>query len=128
MSELNSQSILPVLEKTKSVYRTWQQISDGFPKPFRFGLGARIENLFIDILELQFLAMFSNGFEKIDLVSKSIVKFDLLKFLMQISWENKHLKEKTYIPIGKELEQIGRDLGNWKKFLENKTPANNNHI
>jgi hypothetical protein len=44
---------------TKSIFLT--------KKPFRFGLGAKIENLFIDILKLQFL-----------------VKFDLLKFLWKI--------------------------------------------
>lgn len=114
-----------MLERTKAVYRTWQQISDSFPKPFRFGLGGRIESVFLDVLELQFQAMFSKSTEKIILVSTSIRRFDLLKFLVQISWENRHLKEKTYIPISKELDRIGRELSGWKKFLESKTPARN---
>ena len=109
-----------MLQKTKAVYRTWQQISVSFSKPFRFGLGGRIEHLFIEVLELQFLAMFSKPSEKTELVSKSIAQFDILKFLIQLSWELQHLKEKTYIPISIELDQIGKDLLNWKKFLENK--------
>ena len=111
---------MPVLVRTKNVYKTWQHVSDSFPKPFRFGLGGKIENLFLEILEIQFLATFSQQREKIELITKCVIRLDVLKFFMQISWENKHLKEKIYIPISKELDQIGREVSSWKKFLGNK--------
>ena len=111
---------MPVLEKTKAIYRQWQKISNNFPKPFRFGLGARIENLFIDIIELQFIASFLKPQEKEALVAKTITKFDLLKFLTQISWENGYLKDKTYALLSKEFDIVGKELAGWKKFLENK--------
>ena len=111
---------MPVLEKTKAIYKYWQKISNNFPKSFRFGLGARIENLFIDILEFEFIASFLKPQEKELFVAKAITKFDLLKFLCQISWENGYLKEKTYAFLSKEFDVVGKELAGWKKFLENK--------
>lgn len=118
-------AILPVLDKTKTIYKYWQKVSNSFPKPFRFGLGARIENLFIDILELQFLATFSKPTEKEIILRKTITKFDLLKFLIQISWENHYLTEKRYSFVSKELDIIGKELAGWKKFIENKNSHTN---
>lgn len=114
-----------MLEKTKEIYKYWQQITNNLPKPFRLGLGGRIENLFIDILELEFLAQFSKVVEKEPFLKKCIVKFDILKFLMQISWENNHIKEKQFIHISKKFEVVGKELAGWKKFIETKTPARN---
>ena len=109
-----------MLEQTKAVYKAWQQLSESFPKPFRFGLGGKIEGVLLEVLELQFLAAFSKPEEKITLVTKSVTRFDLLKFLIQISWEHKHLKDKTYIPISQSLDQIGKELSGWKRYLEQK--------
>lgn len=114
---------MPVLEKTKSVYRLWQKTAETLPKPFRFGLGSRIENLFTEILRLQFLAQFSRPSEKELLVRDCIVQFDTLKFFLQIAWENNHIKEKIFIALSKDLSEIGKELLGWKNFLEKKNSS-----
>src|SRR3989344_2529376 len=113
-------TILPVIEKTKAAYREWQRAVTNLSKPFRFGLGAKIENSFIEILEGQFRAAFAKPEEKQKLLADALIRFDLLKFFLQISWENGYLKEKTYIHVSKGLNDIGKELAGWKRFIENK--------
>lgn len=54
-----------------------------------------------------------------------ISKNDILKYLLQIAFENKFVKEKEYLELSEKLEDVGRILGGWKKGIEVKikTPA-----
>ena len=42
---------------------------------------------------------------------------------MQLAWESKLIPTDKYAIISKELEEIGRMLGGWKKGIEAKTLA-----
>lgn len=48
---------------------------------------------------------------------------DILKFFAQLAWENKLVPVEKYVELSKNLEEIGRMLGGWRKGLQNKTPA-----
>lgn len=111
-------TILPVLENTKSIYKLWQKISISFPKPFRFGLGSKIEKLFLEILEIEFLLKYSKQNEKINLLNQATHKIDILKFFLQITWENGYLKEKKFTEISLKTESVGREIYQWKIYLE----------
>ena len=53
-----------------------------------------------------------------------IGKIDTLKFLFQIAWEARCIKDGSYEILSKELHEIGRNIGGWKKSLEIKnSPA-----
>lgn len=39
---------------------------------------------------------------------------------MQLAWENKLVLNDKYTIISKHLEEIGRQLGGWKKGIESK--------
>jgi hypothetical protein len=62
-------------------------------------------------------------FEKLSLVGQAIGKSDLLKFFLQIAWEQKILDQKTYAALNLNLDEVGRMLGGWKKSLSEKTPT-----
>jgi hypothetical protein len=47
-----------------------------------------------------------------------------LKFFIQLAWENKLISTEQNIELSKNLEEIGRQLGGWKKGLETKLPPN----
>ncbi len=56
------------------------------------------------------------------------MKLDHVKFFMQLAWENKLVQTDKYTELSRCLEEIGRQLGSWKKGIENKltemkTPA-----
>jgi hypothetical protein len=96
-----------------------------FPKPERFGIGQKIEQSFLAVLELTFTASYRPPEQKIILLAKTITSLDLLKFFVQLAWENKLIPDNKYIEISQKLEEIGRMLGGWKRGLKTKLPPDN---
>jgi len=95
-----------------------------FPKTERYGLGRRIDLIFLEILELSFTASYLPPDPKIILLGKTISRLDILKFFLQTAWENKLIASEKFATLSERLERIGRDLGAWRKgLLEKKTPA-----
>jgi DNA-binding transcriptional regulator/RsmH inhibitor MraZ len=113
--------LLPVLEKAKKTYTLWFGYRETFPKNSRYTLGDRIDRLFLDILELLNLATYQKIEDKLQTLSKTILKLDALKFFLMISWEVKLLDNKKYIILSEHLQELGRMIGGWKKGLETKT-------
>ncbi len=68
------------------------------------------------------MASYTHTEEKLNLLSKSISKVDLVKLLLQLCWEIKAMDNKKYIHISERFNEIGKMLGGWKKQLVNKTP------
>jgi hypothetical protein len=116
-----------VLLKEKEVYKVWMTLHRDFPKVERFGIGNKIEQSFLDILELTFASVYLVIEQKIPILSRTISKLDNLKFFLQLAWESKLIKTEKYADISKELEEIGRQLGGWRngllKKLQEKTPT-----
>mgnify|MGYP001017724816 CR=1 FL=1 len=94
----------------------------------RYTTGARIENHFLDLLELIYKAYYAKVENKSEKIIEAISQNDLIKYLLQIGWENKFVKEKEYLELSKKLEEIGKILGGWKnsidaKLAKQKTPT-----
>lgn len=109
--------------KEKDAYKYWLPLYRNFPKTERFSLGQRIGQLFVEILELTFTAFYLPPDQKIILLGKTISRLDVLKFFLQLAWENKLIPLDKYAELSNKLEEIGRMLGGWKKGLLSKTPA-----
>ena len=56
-------------------------------------------------------------------MSQAIAKCDVLKFFLQIGWEQKIIDHKQYSNLILLLEEVGKMLGGWKRNLEEKTPT-----
>ena len=113
-----------VLIKVKEVYRVWHRHLDNIKKIDRNTIGNKIDCELLDLLELLFKAMFAHdAFEKLSLVSHAIGKNDLIKFFLQIAWEEKVCDHKKYEELIVLLDEIGRMLGGWKRHLQDKTPT-----
>ena len=109
-----------MIEQTKCAYRIWQEIFPNFPKTFRQHLGLQIDALFIEMLELEFRAMYAKPIDKTEFVKKALLKNDLVKFFLQIAWENKHLTDGKYNTLSKSVSEAGRMLLGWNKQLNDK--------
>ena len=109
-----------VLVKEKEVYRFWITLHRDFPKVERFGIGQKIEQSFLDLLELTFASVYLAQEQKILMLSRSIAKLDNLKFFMQLAWESKLIPTEKYAKISGDLEEVGRMLGGWRKGLQEK--------
>lgn len=65
----------------------WLNIIPHIPKGVRYTLGSRIENKFLDLLELAYIAYFTDRENKMEKIIKCILILDLLKFLISVAWE-----------------------------------------
>ena len=111
-----------VILKQKECYRLWLILYRNFPKVERFGIGNKIEQTFLDVLEFTFCLSYLSPDHKIPILNKSITKLDIVKFFTQLAWESKLIPTEKYTELSEKLEEIGRMLGGWKKGLEKKTP------
>ena len=57
------------------------------------------------------------------MLNKAITKLDIVKFFAQLAWESKLIPTDKYSDLTSGLEEIGRQLGGWKKGLQKKTSA-----
>lgn len=54
------------------------------------------------------------------MLNKAITRLDVTKFFVQLSWESKLIPTNKYSDFLPKLEEIGRQLGGWKKGLQTK--------
>lgn len=110
----------PVLVKAKSAYATWFAIVPGIPKLYRYTLGAKVEDAFLELLEMIFISLYLPPDRKVDKLRFAIAKLDSVKFFVQLAWENRCMSNEKYALLGAALDEVGRMLGGWKKGVETK--------
>jgi len=110
---------LPISESLVKAYKTWYDIIDHLPKKARFTLGARIDTTFLDIMELVFTAGVLPKDKKESYVQKALLRLDILKLLLRVSWETKALDNRHYLVISEQIDEVGRMLGGWQRQLLN---------
>ncbi len=93
-------------------------ISPHMPKAARYTMGTRIENKFLDLLELSYTAYFTEREQKSKKISECIFILDILKFLLTIAWEGKFVSHKQYEELAVKLSEIGKMFWGWKKSME----------
>ena len=86
-------------------------------KGARYTIGARIENKFLDLLELSHTAYFTEKEKKVEKISDCIAALDILKFLISIAWEAKLISHKQWEELASKLDEAGRMFGGWKNNL-----------
>jgi len=89
----------------------------------RFGLGAKIDILFLDLLELLRKAVWAQVGKKIIILQEALEKIDALRFFLQLLWEARLMSNNSYTFLATDIEDLGRIIGGWKKGLVNKTSA-----
>lgn len=102
----------------------WMNIVPHIPKGARYTVGERIENKFLDLLELSYTTYFTPKDKKTEKITECILVLDTLKFLISVAWEAKLISHKQYEEIAIKLDEIGKMLGGWKKSLENPEKKN----
>lgn len=114
------------LNKIKEGYLLWINIVPHINKASRYTVGARIENKFLDLLELTYIAYYSPKEKKPEKIGQCILILDALKFLISVAWEGKIISNKQCENIAKILEEAGRMFGGWKNSLNNLEKKNRN--
>lgn len=118
MTPISSLENASILNRIKEGYLVWMSIVPHMPKIARYTIGTRIENKFLDLLELSYAAYFIEKEKKGELIGKCIFELDILKFLVSVSWEAKCISNKQYEETVLKLDEIGKMLWGWKKNVE----------
>jgi 23S rRNA-intervening sequence protein len=115
-------SLVPVLQKTRSVYIFWYSLLPSVPKPHRYTLAGKIDSLFIELIEMIASASFVKKQDKVIYLRTAIRKLDTLKILLHILWDTRSLDTKKYERISVPLDEIGKMLGGWLGQVEKQNP------
>ncbi len=113
---------LSIIQKLVQVYKLWDEFKNHFSKKHRYTLGSKIDQYFLEVVELLLTAGYLNKGQKMPYLQKAGIKLDILKFFLQISWEIKALDNKKYITLSEQLNEIGKMLGGWIKGIQKETP------
>lgn len=93
------------------------------PKKSRYTIGDKIDGRFIQILEFLYIAAYQTSQEKISTLTKTLTAVDTVKFLLQIAWEVRAFDDKKYMTLSEGLQEVGKQVGGWRKGLQTKTAA-----
>lgn len=108
-----------------TVYKKWYGYRDSIPKKSRYTLGDKIDARFIQILELLYIASYQSKAEKLPTLERSLSGVDTLKFLLRVAWDLRVFDNKKYADLSEGLQEVGRQIGGWRKGLQTKTSAGN---
>ena len=105
----------------------WIKIVPHIQKSVRITAGARIENRFLDLLELSYNTYFAKKEVKLEKISECVRILNTLKFLISVLWEGKLISNKHLGEISLKLNEIGKMLNGWKNNLNKNSRPNKNY-
>lgn len=111
---------LPIIQKLIVVYIIWHEYLPRFSKDHRYTLGYKIDSLFVEIIEILYVAQYISKIKKLTYLLKASSKLDLLKFFLMILWRIRGIDNKKYIHLSKYLQELGKMLGGWIKEIDSK--------
>jgi len=125
MAQLNSFNVpppptaseIPILTVLKDAYLMWHSFLPHLPRLTRYTLGIKIDNLFIDLLEITLTAKYTKREEKLIVLNTISRKLDNLKFFVTVLWEAKGVSPANYGQLAQKLSSIGTMLGGWTRKL-----------
>lgn len=83
----------------------------------RFGIGNKVDQLFLELLELLRKAGYTPINKKIILLESVSEHIDSLRFFIQLLWELRLISNPQYISLAADMEDLGKMVGGWKKGL-----------
>ncbi len=110
---------IPILSKLSETYTEWQNMFQVMPRVSRYTLGSKIDELFLELLQIVLFASYAKGKEKLAAATKASIKLDAIKFFLQLGWQSKLFQNTKYVKISELLHEVGRMLGGWIKSLQN---------
>jgi len=112
-----------LLERIKGAYLLWHEYHSKLPKVHQYTVGAKVDLLFIEVMEMVSAAAFLPKQEKLPYLRIAIRKFDTIKLLLLVLWESKSLDTKKYAALSIHCDEIGKMLGGWQGQLTKLDPA-----
>jgi len=107
---------LPVFTKWLEFLNWLLPTTEKFPKRVRFTLAQRIDNLALDLVEDLVEARYTRG--KAPVLRRANLRLEKLRVLLRVSHQQKHLPNRQYEHAVRVLYEVGRMLGGWIKWQQ----------
>ena len=86
----------------------WHNFLPHLPRLSRYTLGVKIDNLFVELLEITLIAKYAKKEDKLTFLETLSGKLDNLKFFITLLWEAKGLDAGKYAQLSQKLINVGR--------------------
>jgi len=116
----NNQLNIPLANKLFSLYKTTYKYLKYFPKKERYTLGEKIENNILEMLQkIYYINQLPDSLKEAELL-KLNAKNEMLKLLFRLAHEIAILDETRYLTAQSFLQEIGKMIGGWIKYLKSR--------
>lgn len=108
---------VPFFHKTYELYKLLHSYHNQIPKMERYTLWQKIENTTLSLLEALIETTYRKGEERLQSLYILSNKLDLLKVLVRLARETKTIDNKKYIRIQEIVQEMGKMIGGWIKYV-----------
>ncbi len=115
---MSSPSDLPLYLATYKLLQYLYNLTQQFPRSYKYSLGENIIDLTWQVLDSIIEANILPNNEKAGMIRKSSAAFDKLKIRLRLSHELKLINDRRYAFIIQENEEIGKMLSGWLHWAE----------
>lgn len=109
---------LPIIQKTYDLILWYVPILNKLPKDHKFAIGDRIVDRLYDLLEQLIIARYAK--EKLDRLESLNAHLDILRYQSRLLLNLGLVANNRYEYAAKQINEIGKDLGNWIKQQKGK--------
>ncbi|MEQ9326508.1 MAG: diversity-generating retroelement protein Avd [Rhodospirillales bacterium] len=113
MTQDRSREYGPALEATFRFMLWLVPTVEKFPKSQRFLLGDRIQTTGLDVMERLIEATYTRHRGR--LLDDANLGIEKMRFMFRMAMDLKHIDLRRYEHAARELDQIGRLVGGWRK-------------
>lgn len=119
--ETPKRQIGPALEAMNGFIRWLIPTLEKFPRSQKFLLGDRMQSAALDVLERLIEATYDR--DRASALRAANLGVEKLRHLIRLAFDLRHLDERRYEYAARELDAIGRRIGQWSKVhgLKNDT-------
>lgn len=107
---------LPIYKSTYDLLEKVTLITRGYPKDFKYSLGARIRDEVIELVVFIFKANSSKG-DKAVFVEKVLERMQVIELLFRLSKDMRLITVKQFSDVVELSDSIGRQAQGWMKAM-----------
>jgi len=107
-----------LLHKISEFFKKIYLLSQRIPKKDRFGIWSKIQSICLDSIELIATASFEVRNNKLPTLKSVRIKIEVLKRLIRLSNQLHIIKNKKYIELTSDLQEISKMINGWIKYIQ----------
>lgn len=111
--ETPKRQVGPALEAMNGFVRWLIPTLEKFPRTQKFLLGDRMQSAALDVLERLIEATYDR--DRAAALRAANLGIEKLRHLIRLAFDLRHLDERRYEHAARELDNIGRRIGQWSK-------------